>query len=95
MHWTGASSIHIATIARTALVTPAEFEMRWLEIVTDGRRDWINLSAHGVWGDALVVLVEAPTHGVKGSHLPDQISINFSGPPVVPGWDLSRHLLIV
>jgi hypothetical protein len=84
-----------ATLARASLLSPPEFESRWRQIVANGRRDWVNLSAHGVSQDALVVLVEAPAHGEKGSYSPDQISVNFSGPPLNSGWELSRHLTII
>jgi hypothetical protein len=93
--WTKPTEGQRATLASASLLSPAEFESRWRQIVADGRRDWVNLSAHGVWQDALVVLVEAPARGAKGSYPPDRISVNFSGPPIVSGWDLSRHLTII
>ena len=91
--WTTAGDTR-PTLSRQSLRTPTEFGSRWLELVAEGRRDWINLSAHGVWKDSLVVLIEAPRHGVKGSFRPEQIFVVFSGPPIEAGWDLSRHLLI-
>jgi len=85
---------HCRTLNSRSLRTPIEFEARWLELIAEGRRDWINLSAYGVWRNALVVVVEAPRHGVKGSYRPEQISVNFSSPPFGSDWQLSRHLVI-
>ena len=72
--------------------TLAEFEPRWNELVIACRGSWINLSAYGVLGDSLVVLVEVPNHG-NGPFAPELISVNFSGPPG-SRWDISHHLLI-
>jgi hypothetical protein len=82
------------TLNSQSLRTPAEFEGRWLELVAEGLRDWINLSAYGVWRDTLVLVVEFPRHGVKGSYKPEEMFVMFSSPPSASGWDLSRHLVI-
>jgi hypothetical protein len=89
------SSTQPPALASGRLLSPADFEPRWLELVGQGRRSWINLSAYGVWRDALVVVVEPPAHGAEGSYSPDQISVNFSGPPIQAGWDLASHLAII
>lgn len=91
--WTTASD-HRPTLSRQSLRTPSEFEVRWLQLVEEGRLSWINLSAQGIWEDALIVLVELSRHGIKGRFRPEQISVNFSGPSSTSGWELSRHLLI-
>jgi hypothetical protein len=80
------------TLRRDDLSTPAAFERRWSEIVDLGMTDWINLSAQGVWDDALVVFVEPPIRGEPHSHSPERISVNFSGPR---SWSLETHLAIV
>jgi hypothetical protein len=81
-------------LAASALLDPTLFELRWNELIAEGRSDWINVSAQGVWKDALIVLVEAPRFGDVGRYAPDQISVNFSGPYLQSGGDLSAYLLI-
>src|SRR5205814_7701302 len=44
-------------LSRASLRTLAEFEPRWNELVIACRGSWIDLSAYGVLGDSLVVLV--------------------------------------
>jgi hypothetical protein len=83
-----------ACLPSSALKTPSEFERRWQELIAEGRRDWINLSAYGVWQDALIVIAEPPAHGPTGSYAPEQISVNFSGPSTSSGWELGRELSI-
>lgn len=91
----GSSLNRLPTLASSRLFTPVAFERRWLELVGQGRHDWINLSAYGVWREILVVVVEPPTRGPEGGFAPDQISVMFSGPPLQSGWDLSSHLAII
>jgi hypothetical protein len=74
------------------LMTATAFEARWREAVDLGLAGWINLSAQGVWGDALVVLLEPPSRGEPHSHMPDQISVNFSGPNLGSDWRAERQL---
>ena len=82
------------TLAASALLDATSFELRWNELIAEGRSSWINLSAQGVWKDALIVLVEAPRFDDVGRYAPNQISVNFSGPYMQSGGDLSRYLLI-
>jgi hypothetical protein len=74
------------------LKTPTEFEPRWQEMVDLGLTSWINLSAQGVWRDALIVLAEPPTRGDLHSHPAIRISVNFSGPKVGSDWRVERQL---
>jgi hypothetical protein len=74
------------------LKTPTEFEPRWQEMVDLGRGRWINLSAQGVWRDALIVLAEPPTRGDLHSHPANRISVNFSGPNVGSDWRVESQL---
>lgn len=82
------------SLDRAALQTPRAFEPRWRQLVNRGLRDWINLSAVGVSEDALVVLAEAPSYGEPGSHTPDRISVNFSGPELSSGWRVDAVMTI-
>jgi hypothetical protein len=77
------------------LKTPAEFAPRWQELVDQGLRDWINLSAMGVWKDALVVVAEPPVRGEPHSHTPDRIHVMFSGPSHNGDWTAESRLAIL
>jgi len=81
-------------LRRDALRSPQQFEPRWTELVEQGRGSWINLSAWGVWEDALVVLAETPTSGESGRFAPPEISVNFSGPSG-SSWRLDGRLEII
>jgi hypothetical protein len=74
------------------LKTPIEFEPRWQEMVDLGLTCWIDLSAQGVWQDALIVLAGPPTRGDLLSHPANSISVNFSSHIVGSDWRVERHL---
>jgi hypothetical protein len=79
-------------LSRGSLYTPAEFSPRFDEYLSRGY-SWLNLSAAGVWNDALLVFVEHPNEGsmTLAGH-PQLTSINYSGPIIIDGqpqWRLS------
>jgi ketosteroid isomerase-like protein len=73
-----------------SLLTAAEFAPRFNEMLTAGY-SWVNLSAHGVFREALIVGVELPreTTGVPVG----LTAVNYSGPPNAlngaPDWDFN------
>ena len=79
------------SLSSDELKTPIEFEPRWQEMVDLGLTCWIDLSAQGVWQDALIVLARPPTRGDLLSHPANRISLNFSGPGR-SDWRVERHL---
>jgi hypothetical protein len=73
-------------VKRSALVPASEFEERFQQLLSRGH-PWINVSAAGLLGDALLVTVETAAKTVEGS-----TSVNMSGPEAFVrqrvGWSL-------
>lgn len=78
-------------LSQARLRSPKEFEDRFVEILDEARCDWINLCAHGVWNDALVVVVETGDNGGTDLYPIEWIHIVSRGPNVRTGFDLGAH----
>ena len=82
-------------IPRKVLVSIEDYAPRF-DAHLDAGHSWINMSAAGILGDALLVIIELPTY--KNTVPRDKVSVNFSGAATVNGksrWDASERYKIV
>ncbi len=81
-------------VARDALFTTTEFAPRFDRLLLAGYA-WVNLSAYGIWQEALVIGVERPR---EATGVPAGLtSVNYSGPPHTPEasarWSLNLDVV--
>jgi hypothetical protein len=80
-------------IARSALLTPHEYEPRFRELLAAGI-PWINVSCYGIVNGYVIVGIETPEQSSVAS---SRTSVNYSGPPakvLAHGWDGSEILCL-
>lgn len=93
----GASITHgmPSLIPRGALVPMTDYAARFDSHLGAGHA-WVNMSAAGLLGDALLVVIELPVY--KNNVPREKVSVNFSvaaTPDGVAQWDASRTYKIV
>ncbi len=74
---------------------PEKYAPRFDWLLDQGH-SWINLSAAGIFGDTLLVIVELPTY--KNTVPRNLVSVNFSGPRILNEkviWDISEFVRII
>jgi hypothetical protein len=81
-------------IVSTDLRTPAEYEVRFSELLTS-HLPWINLSYYGLLDGKGLVVVEIPNQ--RHATVQAATSINYSGPPsevAAAGWDARAGVVV-
>lgn len=63
-----------------------EYAARFVQLLQEGRSDWINFNTDGVCGDALVIVVEHGWTYDPGGFAPEHIHVKLCGPKCMTGF---------
>jgi len=63
-----------------------DYADRFVQLVQEGRSDWINFNTDGVCGDALVIVVEHGWSYEPGGCAPEHVQVMLCGPKCMTGF---------
>lgn len=86
LRWVRVEFVEVHASGRSEPCSPEDYLPRFEEIVEEGRCSWINFTAAGVRGGALLIEVETGWQRPPGSVPAECVNVNFSGPPLLSGF---------